>query len=154
MKRLFFTLLALCLVELASAQGVVPKPPAMPGFEAPVGIKHIPKNITKDTPWKAQDAENLEAYERAMVAYEGALQQHKKPPSNKAIPVPIPTLTPDPNLDLRTPILTPDPNVDLKTPVLTPEWGAEPPATLKMLPDSLGTPPAPLKKYPMKFPRK
>ena len=152
MKYLLFTLVVLCIAGVASAQGVVPKLPATPNFEAPVGVKHIPKNITKDTPWKARDSENLKAYERAMTAYKGALKQRKRSsvPADKTVPVPMPTLTPDPNLNLKTPILTPDPDVDLKMLILTPE----PPATLKMLPDSLRKLPVPPKKYPMKFPRK
>ena len=80
-------LIGLLVVGTASAQGLVPTPPdtpPTPGFRVPVGVGNVPKNITKDTRWKAPDGYDGAAYEKALDAYKAAMERRPARPPKPA----------------------------------------------------------------------
>ena len=77
MKRLFITLIALCMAGTASAQAVTTPVPATPPtqrFRAPVGIQHAPRLFDNDTQKEESKIDNQTAYAEALNAYRNALQ--------------------------------------------------------------------------------
>ena len=152
MKRLFVTLVALCLAGPASAQGVLPPVPdtsSTPSFRTPPGIKGLPKYYSEDVLWKAPSANK----EKALNAYQSAMRRRAAFAPSQGVDCAM-IIWADTMATAPMPTLTPAPNVDPHMPMLAPDRGCMPPASLKRLPDSLRTPQFPLKKHPMKFPRK
>ena len=124
MKLLIATIAALWLVGTASAQGVTP-PLATPPLKAPIGIKNIPHspflNALADRYAEEASEQQTTWSTQALAAYEAAKAQQRPnillpAPTDCAMilwvdssaTVPIPTLTPDPNVDANMPILKPN----------------------------------------------
>lgn len=161
MKRLFVLLAALCLIGTASAQVVppiVPDTPPTPRFRAPVGIKDIPRQYSEEALSKTPPAAEMpKVYEEALETYEEVMRQREAVPQRPVFPPDAPVdcdmiIWADTTTTAPMPTLTPDPNIDPNMPMLGQDReGCPPPASLRRLPDSLRMPQFPLKKYPMKF---